>query len=152
MKTLRHANDREEIAYRLAQIRADSQRLWGKMTAHQMVCHLSDSFRGVMGEKSLAANPGKFGSGLMKWGALYLPVRWLHGVKTMPDVDQQIGGTPPGDFATDMRDLRRLFERFTIQPRDFTWAPHPFFGDMTETQWMRWGYLHMDHHLRQFGA
>jgi len=26
----------------------------GKMTAHQMVCHLGDSFRGVIGEKALA--------------------------------------------------------------------------------------------------
>jgi hypothetical protein len=25
------------------------------------------------------------------------------------------------------------------------------FGPMTEKDWMRWGYLHADHHLRQFG-
>jgi hypothetical protein len=152
MKTLGNANIRAEIASRLGRVRADSQRLWGKMTAHQMVCHLSDSFRGVMGEKSLSAKPGKFGPGLMKWGALYVPLPWPHGVKTMPEVDQQIGGTPPGEFAADVRDLRRWFERFTNQPHDFAWAPHPIFGDMTEKDWMRWGYLHMDHHFRQFGA
>jgi hypothetical protein len=28
---------------------------------------------------------------------------------------------------------------------------HPIFGRMTEAEWMRWGYLHTDHHLRQFG-
>jgi hypothetical protein len=25
------------------------------------------------------------------------------------------------------------------------------FGPMSERDWMRWGYLHADHHLRQFG-
>jgi hypothetical protein len=29
--------------------------------------------------------------------------------------------------------------------------PHPMFGAMTTLEWMRWGYLHTDHHLRQFG-
>jgi hypothetical protein len=29
---------------------------------------------------------------------------------------------------------------------------HPIFGAMSERAWLRWGYLHMDHHLRQFGV
>ena len=33
-----------------------------------------------------------------------------------------------------------------------SYAPsHPMFGPMTPEDWMRWGYLHADHHLRQFG-
>jgi prephenate dehydrogenase len=32
------------------------------------------------------------------------------------------------------------------------YAPsHPMFGPMSPEDWMRWGYLHADHHLRQFG-
>ena len=27
---------------------------------------------------------------------------------------------------------------------------HPFFRSMQHADWMRWGYLHADHHLRQF--
>jgi hypothetical protein len=30
-------------------------------------------------------------------------------------------------------------------------ADHAFFGPMSYSEWMRWGYLHTDHHLRQFG-
>jgi hypothetical protein len=29
--------------------------------------------------------------------------------------------------------------------------PHPIFGRITRAEWLRWGYLHADHHLRQFG-
>ncbi len=70
----------------------------------------------------------------------------------MPEMDQEIGGTRPVEFDGDVRELRRLLERFTRQPRDFSWRPHPIFGEMTEKDWMRWGYLHMDHHFRQFGV
>jgi hypothetical protein len=152
MKTLGNVEDREEIAERLGRVRAESARRWGKMSAHGMVCHLSDSFRGVMGEKALAVKPSTFGRGFMKWAALRLPMSWPHGTQTMPEMDQEIGGTRPEEFESDMRELRRLFERFTREPRDFPWRPHPIFLEMSEEEWMRWGYLHMDHHLRQFGV
>ncbi len=151
MKTLADAQCRKEIAERVGRIRADSQRQWGKMSAHQMVCHLADSFRGVMGERSLALTP-TFGHGIIKLIALYAPLQWPHGLKTMPEVDQEIGGTKPAEFEADRRDMLRLFEKFTRQPRGFAWKPHPMFLEMSEKDWMRWGYLHMDHHLRQFGA
>jgi hypothetical protein len=54
-------------------VRVTNERRWGKMTAHQMVCHLADSFRGVMGEKALSGTAGPLG-GLMRWGALYVPM------------------------------------------------------------------------------
>lgn len=152
MKTLGVTQDREEIAARLGLVRDRSARRWGKMTAHQMVCHLGDSFQGVIGEKALAAKPATFTQGLMKCVALYVPLRWPHGIKTMPEVDQEIGGTRPLEFEADVRELRRLLERFTRQPKGFAWRPHPIFGAMTEKDWMRWGYLHMDHHFRQFGV
>lgn len=28
---------------------------------------------------------------------------------------------------------------------------HPIFGRLSRAAWLRWAYLHMDHHLRQFG-
>jgi hypothetical protein len=28
---------------------------------------------------------------------------------------------------------------------------HPVFGQMSESAWLRWAYVHTDHHLRQFG-
>jgi hypothetical protein len=42
-------------------------------------------------------------------------------------------------------------EKFTGRPRSFDFRPHPMFKEMSEKDWMRWGYLHTDHHLRQFG-
>lgn len=86
----------------------------------------------------------------MKWGALYLPMPWPKGVPTRPEVDQNKGGTRPGDFEADKSKLIAAFSRFA--KTDMTGRAHPIFGVMTEAQWKRWGYLHTDHHLRQFGG
>ncbi|HET7208508.1 MAG TPA: DUF1569 domain-containing protein [Terriglobales bacterium] len=151
-KTLANAAGRQEITTRLAQVQKSSARRWGKMTAHQMICHLSDSFRVTIGDKSVTPAVSRVPRKLMKWVALQLPVPWPKNVETRPEVDQMLGGTPPGDFELDYEELLRLMQRFTQQPRDFEFHPHPFFGTMSEHDWMRWGYLHMDHHLRQFGV
>lgn len=71
---------------------------------------------------------------------------------TVPECEAQRGGTPPAEMERDLSDLRELLDRFARQQWG-TGAPvHPIFGPLTEREWMRWGYLHMDHHLRQFGA
>jgi hypothetical protein len=152
MKTLAGPKDKEEILQRLRSVRPESVRKWGRMSAHQMICHLADSFRGAMGDKPLSEVPGFMPRKFIKWVALDVPVAWPKGVQTRPEIDQERGGTPPAEFAADVRELERLFERFARSPRDFSWQPHPIFGAMSERDWMRWGYLHMDHHLRQFGA
>jgi hypothetical protein len=153
MKNLRNVKDREEIARRMGNVRADSQRLWGKMSAHQMICHLSDGFRLYMGERKAEAVGGIYPSRVLRWFALWAPMHWPKGFQTMKELDQQGGGgTSPVEFARDLRELRSLLERFTKQPRDFSWGVHPHFATMNEKEWMRLAYLHADHHLRQFGC
>lgn len=151
MKTLSDPACLSETVARLGKMRADQPRRWGRMNAHQMVCHLADSFLGVMGRRPVSAAAKEFGP-LMKWAALYLPVHWPRGVPTMPEVDQEKLGTAPAVFDTDLRQALVLAEEFARKPRDFSFAPHPMFKQMTYNEWMRWGYLHTDHHLRQFGV
>jgi len=156
-RTLANPADKQQIVERLRKIQPSSPRQWGKMTAPQMICHLADSFRVTIGEKTwttarISVAPIPVPGWFVKWIALEVPLAWPRGVKTRPEVDQERGGTPPKDFEADLGDLRRLLDRFTGEPRDFEWQPHPIFGRMGEGDWMRWGYLHMDHHLRQFGV
>ena len=152
MKTLFHPADKEEILRRLDSIQLTSQRRWGSMSVHNMICHLSDGFRLYMGE--LLAKPAvvPIPRVLIKWFALWAPMQWPHGFKTAPEIDQQGGGKRPVEFAADMKDLRALIERFTRRPADFVPKPHTHFGSLSEREWNRLAYLHADHHLRQFGA
>jgi len=144
--------DKKEILERLSALRPDSHRRWGRMTPHQMICHLSDSFKSRLGEKEISSISNPFTRTVVKWIALYAPLPWPRGVKTRPEADQEIGGTPPDDFESDRWRLVALIERFTAPAKNTEFHPHPLFGDMSEAEWMRWGYLHCDHHLRQFGA
>ncbi len=149
-KTMARAQDKEEIVRRLRTIRADSGRRWGRMSAHQMICHLSDSFLAVTGQRDISPASGLLQSTVIKWIALYAPLKWPQGVPTRPEVDQEVGGTKPSHFAADVTQLEMLVELITTRKGCFG-PTHPIFGDMSDTDWMRWAYLHMDHHLRQFG-
>lgn len=81
---------------------------------------------------------------------LYGPLRWPAGVPTSPELDQRCGGTRPGQFEADVAALERLLA--SLASRGGDWPAHPVFGRMSRADWLRWAYLHTDHHLRQFGA
>ena len=118
-----------------------------------MVCHLSDSFKTAIGERSVSGDKSNLLTRtLVRWIALYAPIKWPHGVPTMAENDQERGGTPPEDFKRDVDELATIIERITSAQKDFKWSRHPLFAEMSEQDWMRWGYLHCDHHLRQFGV
>ena len=152
MKTLARDHCKAEIIRRLRLVRPESARRWGQMSAHQMICHLCDSCRIATGERRASAVGGLLQRTLVKWIALYLPVRWPPGIPTRPEVDQLVGGTKPVEFAADVAQLEALLEFITTREKGFDWPAHPIFGRMSQAAWLRWAYLHADHHLRQFGA
>ena len=152
MKTLEQEQCRAEILRRLRTLRPDSTRRWGQMSAHQMVCHLGDACRMALGEKPVSDTRGPLPQTVVKWIALYTPLRWPAGILTRPEIDQQCAGTKPVDFAADLVELERLLNIIASCDGSTKWPRHPIFGAMSHRAWLRWAYLHTDHHLRQFGA
>jgi hypothetical protein len=152
MKTLARPRDKQEILRRLRDVRPENVRRWGRMTAHQMICHLCDASRMALGRKTVSDATGVVQRTILKWLALYAPVTWRTGILTRPEIDQECGGTKPGDFRADINDLEALVELLTTQTALVDGRVHPIFGRMSRAAWLRWAYLHMDHHLRQFGA
>jgi Protein of unknown function (DUF1569) len=151
MKTLAREQDTAELFQRLKRLRPDSPRRWGKMSAHQAVCHLADACRMAMGEKPVSDASGLPQRTIIRWVALYAPMQWPPGIVTRPEIDQLVAGTSPLDFAADMTQLEALLGALAAR-RGVGWPVHPIFGRLSESAWLRWGYLHMDHHLRQFGV
>jgi DinB superfamily len=150
MRTLQSTADRQSIEKRISALSPDDRRRWGKMSAHEMVCHLCDSYRLALGEKTSSPATGFLQRTLVKWIALGAPIRWPKGVRTRPEMEQGVGGTAPGAFEEDRRKLLVLLDRFRGDSVDIS-IPHPIFGPLTRAEWLRWGYRHADHHLRQFG-
>jgi hypothetical protein len=150
MKSLADPAVKKSLVDRIARLQPGSRRQWGRMSAHQMICHLNDSFRGVMGERQVSSSTSLLYRTLVKWIALYGPAPWPKGVPTRPEVEQGVGGTPPEDFDRDREDLIALIDRFGH--RGVEGYAHPMFGRLRRKEWLRWAYLHVDHHLRQFGG
>ncbi len=152
MKTLAQQHCKAELIARLAKLTPQTERRWGRMTAHQMVCHLADACRMALRQKPVSDDTNLLKRTVIKWLALYAPLQWRAGIVTRPEIDQQIAGTRPSDFGSDAAEVRALLETIATNGLRGTWPDHPVFGKMSGSQWLRWAYLHTDHHLRQFGA
>jgi DinB superfamily len=152
VKTLARDRDTAELLDRLKRVRPDAAGCWGRMSAHQMVCHLADNFRMALGMKLVLPTTGLLQRTLVKWLALYAPLQWPPGrLRTSPEVDQEQGGTRPTVFDADLAESEALLKRVAAEAGSLHRHRHPVFGPMSDGDWLRWAYLHTDHHLRQFG-
>lgn len=141
----------ESLTSRLNALSPSARRQWGRMTINQMFCHLSDAVLVVSGQRPVATRADHwFNRTVVKWVALHTPMPWPKGVKTMPEVDAEKGGTAPGEFERDRARAIELLQAFAAPASAPT--THPLFGAMSRDEWMIWAYRHTDHHLRQFGG
>jgi hypothetical protein len=149
MSTLAQSGVRDACFARLMRLDPSIGPKWGRMTAHQMICHLNDSFAVGAGTRRASPATGFLQRTAVKWIALRTPLPWPHGVPTRPEIEQGIGGTPPSEWESDCSELRRRITDFAVLE---TFGTHPIFGNMSQADWLVWGFRHVDHHLRQFGV
>jgi uncharacterized protein DUF1569 len=120
------------------------------MTAHQMVCHLSDACRAALGERQVPVIGTLWERTVIRRLAIHTHLTWPQGVRTVPQADQEIGGTRPTEFARDVHELRRLIQSFDGAEAQLS-GHHPLLGALSPAEWGAFSYRHADHHLRQFG-
>ena len=149
MHSLANAVDLAAIRDRLSALRGDDGRHWGVMDTSEMVCHLRGAFQVAMGE--VAAEPVSLpiAPAVLKAIALWAPIPWKRNFDTVPALKIGAPAMQSTCFEQDRADALREMERF-CRPEQRR-VDHSFFGEMSYTDWMRWGFLHTDHHLRQFG-
>lgn len=134
---------------RIRSLRPDSARLWGKMDAAQMLAHCQVALRVALGDQQLKRGLVGMFFGPFAKRQLLKPAPFGRNLPTAPEFR-----------VTDARDLEKecaalitLVERFGRGgPGGLTKDPHPFFGNLTPTEWNTLQWKHLDHHLRQFGA
>ena len=133
-RTLLHPEARAEILRRIEALMPRSERRWGRMTPHQMVCHLSDACRAALGERRVPVIGTLWERTVIRWLAIHTNVKWPQGVRTVPEADQEIGGTRPTEFARDVDELRDLIQRFS-GPEEQLSGDHPLFGALSTAEW-----------------
>ncbi len=147
MKTLAKALDVGTIRSRLGTMMAADAARWGTMSAGEAIVHLREAFLIATGERRADAVPVPLPGPMLKFLALRAPMPWPKGSPTVPGLERK--NLITGSFGTDKEGLLRAYDDFLGMTSER--PEHPMFGRMTRRDWMRWGYLHTDHHLRQFG-
>jgi hypothetical protein len=149
MKSLSNPDDVAEIRFRMLVLTAEDQPQWGAMNVTQMVCHLREPYLFALSHEPYEPVKLPISPRAAKFMALRSPMPWPKGLPTLPEF--KIGGAAMDTtgFAADHAGLIEAFDGFCAAPS--LTKDHPFFTTMTHADWMRWGYLHADHHLRQFG-
>lgn len=148
MKTLFDPVHRAEVVRRIEILRAYSERRWGRMTAPQMVAHLTEQMHHCLGDHPCTPVPG-----LLRLAAVrYLSIYWF------PWPKGRIKGPPdaflrqPTTWEADRTALLELVERFGERDPDGDWPEHGLFGRMSGKDWGFFCYKHFHHHLSQFGV
>ena len=150
MKNLFEAPTVEEVKGRLAQLKPDSERVWGKMNAAQALAHCSAAMEMAMGAKK----PPRIFIGRLL--GRFAKKSMIAKEKPMPrnvGTDKSLVVSDERDFAVERQRLSEFIDRFAAGgPGACTRHPHFFFGPLTPEEWAALMYQHLDHHLRQFRA
>jgi hypothetical protein len=151
IRTLDSAQTRQQLLLRLARLPEEQPPLWGRMHAAAMLLHLREAFELALKERPVKQHPrllrGRFG----RWLVLYSGMPWVRNYQTVPEVDILLKQEKIEDFEAERRALVEIMVTFSECSEERLLPEHPFFGSFRHKDWMRWGYLHTDHHLRQFG-
>jgi hypothetical protein len=138
------------VKARLAALRADSPRQWGKMNPAQAMAHCARGMELAVGDQ----RPSRMFIGRLigplvksKLVATEDPMR-----RNAP-TDKRLIVADDRDLDVERRRLIELIDRFWVRgPQGCTTHPHTFFGALTPDEWAILMYKHLDHHLRQFDA
>lgn len=150
MKSLFQAGAAAEIQQRVATLRADSPRQWGKMNAGQAAAHCATAMEMATGDLKLPRVWfGYLFGGLAKGMVLAEGKQMQRNAPTAKEL--RFGDAR--NVEEEKKRLSELVERFAQGgPARCTTHPHPFFGALTPDEWAVLLYKHLDHHLRQFGV
>jgi hypothetical protein len=140
--------ERESLLKRFRSLHPDTLPRWGRMSAGQMLAHLSDQMRHTLGDARAAPRPGPLRWPLIKQLVMY----WLPWPRGRVQGPPEAFVTPPSGWEADLAGFETLIQRFIREDQRTAWPEHAFFGAMTRQCWGRFCHRHFDYHLRQFGA
>lgn len=140
--------DNAELLNRLQELTSESKPLWGKMTAAQMVLHAQRPLEVALGTLMLKGGLLGFLFGKMAKNSFLKKLAFSKNSPTAPQF--KINFAP--DFEKEKNELIRIVSEFgNTGPAIIANKHHPFFGEMTDEEWGKLHYIHLDHHLKQFG-
>lgn len=150
LKSVYGAEARNHYLSRLEKLQADTPAQWGKMNVGEMMSHLGDALKEVLGDRQSSNKSNLMMRSVGKF--FVLNFSFPKGAPTHPEFNPKVKGTKPGSFDADKAQLASLISRVTEIKPGAQLPVHPLMGPFSYEQWGKLTAKHLDHHFRQFGV
>jgi hypothetical protein len=140
-------SDLTEIRQRVTRLKSDATPGWGKFTAPQMVCHVTDGLKMAMGEIAVPSRKMPIRFFPLKQLIIYV-LPFPKGAPTANELLERRAAA----WGDEIAEFTRTLDRFAASGDRQAWPDHPAFGAMSKRTLGVLVYRHLDHHFKQFGA
>lgn len=148
MPTIFDPDTLARILKRIERLDATRAPEWGRMTAPQMICHLSAAMQHTLGELETEIRGGP----LAHWPLNKLVIHVIPWPRSKAKAPKEFLTRVPESWDGDRRELATLLDRVAKRGPNGTWPRSVAFGKITGRDWGVLTWRHVDHHLRQFRA
>jgi Protein of unknown function (DUF1569) len=147
MKNIFNQPDFDEMKGRIKLLTAANPKAWGKMTVEQMVVHCTVQLKLALGEiTSKTQGPSFMRSAFGKW-ILLSTIPWPKGAGSATEMNVELNQFPYNGMENSKNELLDYIDKVKGATH---FSPHPLFGQLSQKEWGRLIYKHIDHHLKQF--
>lgn len=143
---------KNELADKYRSINPSTAALWGKMNPHQMIEHMSYSFRQANGKDSYTCvTPEEHLPRMQAFLMSDKPFKENTPNQLLPDTPAPpVRATVADSLAELQQEIDDFFNLFEQAPSLV--LTNPFFGDLNYEMWVQLLHKHGWHHLKQFGV
>lgn len=149
MKSLFDKIESEKLIQRSSIIWAETKPLWGSMNAGEMFYHCNFTNKQVL-EGNKIKRKSTFKEYALKIFALYLKPEFPKNIKGLKRNDAK-GKISIEEFETQKKEFADIVRQISEHKKEIM-TTHPKFGNLSQNEWGKALWKHLDHHLRQFGV
>lgn len=146
MRNIFDEKDSEKLIARLHKLKSETLPIWGKLTVNGMLFHCHTVNKAILSGKN--PRPASFRQKLMRIYVLDILRKMPMGRQSHPNF---FASGQVLDFNQEREQLIETIRAFN-QHKEIIQVGHPVFGSMKNRDWGRFAWIHLDHHLRQFGV
>lgn len=139
-----------DLIYRVLKLTPDVTPKWGTMNVVEMLQHCNANNTLILNGVQSTRKDSLKQSGA-KLAFLYLPLKFPKNIKAPNTLRLITDKETPQNFEKEKELYIELISRFpshTFPSKMY----HPSFGNLKPKEWGVLNWMHMDHHLRQFGG
>lgn len=149
MKSLFDKIESERLIQRSGNIFSETKPLWGSMNSAEMFYHCNFTNKQIL-SGNLKKRRSSRREIALKIFALYLKPHFPKNVRGLKRNDAK-GKVSLADFEKEKIEFARITRQF-CQHKNEIMVMHPIFGNLSQSEWGKAIWKHLDHHLRQFGV